>query len=263
MSNQLVKVAKHSDHVVLITMNRLERHHALNHELATRLVEALEDCENDPDVSAVVLTGAGEKAFISGADISKFEDERARAEAVTRYDSISTDFVENLATTEKPTLARINGYCLGGGLNVALCCDLRVASEGSQFGIPAAKLGLGYGYKNFRRLVDVVGLANAIEITFTGERIGTTRAYEMGMINRVTAKATLDDTVNAMTDTITANAPLTVRAFKISALEHAKDPADRDLKRSRDAVNTCFSSADYIEGRRAFMDKRKPRFTGQ
>ena len=246
-----------------IVFNNPARHNAVSLEMWQSADDALRRFQYDDTVRLIAITGAGEKAFISGADISKFEDERAQAEAVTRYDSVSTDFVDNLATTEKPTLARINGYCLGGGLNVALCCDLRIASEGSQFGIPAAKLGLGYGYKNFRRLVDVIGLANANEITFTGERIGTMRAYEIGMINRVTAKAALDNIVNAMTGTITANAPLTVRAFKINALEHAKDPTDRDLKRSQDAVNTCFNSADYIEGRRAFMDKRKPNFTGQ
>lgn len=246
-----------------IVFNNPARHNAVSLEMWQGADDALRRFQADDTVRLIAITGAGEKSFISGADISKFEDERAQAEAVAKYDSVSTGFVEDLATTEKPTLARINGYCLGGGLNVALCCDLRIAAEGSQFGIPAAKLGLGYSYKNFRRLVDVIGLANAREITFTGERIDTTRAHEMGLLNRVVTKAALDDTVNTMTETIAANAPLTVRAFKINALEHAKDPADRDLKRSRDAVKACFDSADYIEGRRAFMDKRKPNFRGQ
>ena len=256
-------LTKQTGAVGWIVFNNPERHNAVSLEMWQSADDALRDFQSDGTVRLIAITGAGEKSFISGADISRFEDERAQAEAVSKYDNVSTDFVENLATSEKPTLARINGYCIGGGLNVALCCDLRVASEDSQFGIPAAKLGLGYSYKNFRRLVDVIGLANANEITFTGERIGTTRAHEMGLLNRVVAKAALDDTINLMTDTIAANAPLTVRAFKINALEHAKDPADRNLKRSRDAVKACFNSEDYIEGRRAFMDKRKPNFRGQ
>jgi enoyl-CoA hydratase len=245
-----------------IVFNNPARHNAVSLEMWQGADDALHRFQADDGVRLIAITGAGEKSFISGADISKFEDERAQAEAVAKYDKVSTGFVEALATTEKPTLARINGYCLGGGLNVALCCDLRIAAEGSQFGIPAAKLGLGYSYKNFRRLVDVIGLANAREITFTGERIDTTRAYQMGLLNRVVDRARLDETVTGMTETIAANAPLTVRAFKINALEHAKDPADRDIRRTRDAVKACFDSEDYIEGRRAFMDKRKPEFKG-
>ncbi|MDA0369511.1 MAG: enoyl-CoA hydratase [Proteobacteria bacterium] len=248
--------------VAWIVFNNPARHNAVSLEMWQGAADALRGFMDDESVRLIGITGAGEKAFISGADISKFEDERAQAEAVKKYDAISTGFVEALATIEKPTLARINGYCLGGGLNVALCCDLRIASADSQFGIPAAKLGLGYVYKNFRRLADIVGLAHAREITFTGERIDAARAYEMGLVTRVVPKARLDDEVTKMTETIAANAPLTVRAFKINALEHAKDPADRDLRRSRDAVKACFDSQDYVEGRRAFMEKRPPQFKG-
>ena len=246
--------------VAWIVFNNPERHNAVSLDMWQGAFDALTGYKADPTIRLIGITGAGDKAFISGADISKFEDERAQAEAVKKYDQVSTGFVEALATIEKPTLARIDGYCLGGGLNVALCCDLRIASEDSQFGIPAAKLGLGYVYKNFRRLADVVGLAHARDITFTGERIGAARAYQMGLITRMVPKTGLDDAVAKMTDTIAANAPLTVRAFKINALEHAKDPADRDLGRSRDAVKACFESQDYVEGRRAFMEKRKPAF---
>ena len=248
--------------VAWIVFNNPARHNAVSLEMWQGAADALRGFTDDKSVRLIGITGAGEKSFISGADISKFEDERAKAEAVKKYDTISTGFVEALATIEKPTLARINGYCLGGGLNVALCCDLRIASADSQFGIPAAKLGLGYVYKNFRRLADIVGLAHAREITFTGVRIDAARAYEMGLVTRVVPKARLDDEVTKMTVTIAANAPLTVRAFKINALEHAKDPADRDLRRSRDAVKACFDSQDYVEGRRAFMEKRPPQFKG-
>lgn len=246
-----------------IVFNNPARHNAVSLEMWQGAHEALRTFADDGTIRLIGITGAGERAFISGADISKFESERAQAEAVETYNATSAAFVEALAEIEKPTLARINGYCLGGGLNIAICCDLRVASDNSQFGIPAAKLGLGYGYKGFRRLADVVGLAHAREITFLGERIRADRAHQMGLVTRVVAKADLDAEVEAVCATIAGNAPLTVRAFKIAALEHAKDPADRDLERSAEAVKACFDSDDYKEGRAAFMDKRKPNFQGR
>jgi enoyl-CoA hydratase len=246
-----------------IVFNNPERHNAVSLEMWQGAHDAMRAFMDDDAIRLIGITGAGDRAFISGADISKFESERAQAEAVKKYDSTSAAFVDALASVEKPTLARINGYCLGGGLNIAICCDLRIASDDSQFGIPAAKLGLGYGYKGFRRLADVVGLAHAREIAFLGERFDAARAHHMGLITRLVPKARLDDEVARICDTITGNAPLTVRAFKIAALEHAKDPADRDLQRSQDAVKACFESDDYKEGRRAFMEKRKPNFQGR
>jgi len=246
-----------------IVFNNPERHNAVSLEMWQGAHDALNRFVDDDAIRLIGITGAGEKSFISGADISKFEDERAQAAAVEKYNSTSAAFVDALAETEKPTLARINGYCLGGGLNIAICCDLRIASADSQFGIPAVKLGLGYGYKGFRRLADVVGLAHAREITFLGERIKAERAHQMGLVTRVVPKDELDAETDGVCETIAGNAPLTVRAFKIAALEHAKDPGDRDLQRSADAVKACFDSADYEEGRAAFMEKRKPAFKGR
>ena len=163
----------------------------------------------------------------------------------------------------KPTIAMIRGYCIGGGLGLAVCCDLRICSDNSRFAVPAAKLGLGYSYAGLRRLVDVVGPAFAREIFFTARQFDTEEARAMGLVNRVVPEAELEAYVKNYAETIAGNAPLTVKAVKYIVGEVTKDESKRNLARCAEMVDQCFASNDFIEGRRAFMEKRKPAFTGK
>jgi enoyl-CoA hydratase/carnithine racemase len=222
----------------------------------------LADFAADKAVRVVVLTGAGGKAFVSGADISKFESERSSKEAIERYNQ--TVDKANTAVFEfpKPTIAMIRGYCIGGGVGLALCCDLRICSDNSKFGVPAAKLGLGYGLKGIKKLVDVVGPSFAKEIYFTARQFTAAEALQMGLINRVLPGEELEKYVQDYADTISGNAPLTVNSVKFIVGETVKSANERNVKKCDELVAQCFASKDYIEGRQAFMEKRKPAFTG-
>jgi len=199
---------------------------------------------------------------VSGADISKFESERSSKEAVDRY-NVAVDKA-NTAVYEfpKPTIAMIRGYCIGGGVGLALCCDLRICSDNSKFGVPAAKLGLGYGFSGIKKLVDVVGPSFAKEIFFTARQFTALEALQMGLVNRVLGEAELEKYVKDYAETISGNAPLTVDAVKYIVGEAVKPESKRDLKKCAELVAQCFASNDYKEGRKAFMEKRKPAFTG-
>jgi len=151
---------------------------------------------------------------------------------------------------------------LGGGLGLATCCDLRICSDNSGFAVPAAKLGLGYGYNGLKRLVDIVGPAFAKEIFYTARQFDANEALVMGLVNRVVPAAELETYVKSVTDMICANAPLTIKAVKFTVGEILKDESRRNLARSTELVEQCFTSRDYTEGRTAFMEKRKPVFTG-
>ena len=222
----------------------------------------MSDFAKDDAIRVVVITGAGGKAFVSGADISRFESERANEEAQARYNEIVARANDSLYDFPKPTIAMIRGYCIGGGLGLAVCCDLRICSDNSKFAIPAAKLGLGYGYPGIKRLSDLVGPSFAKEIFYTARQFDAAEALAMGLINRVVPGDKLEAYVKDYTDTISANAPLTVNGVKFIANQTAVDADKRDLDRCAALVKRCFDSQDYIEGRRAFMEKRKPAFTG-
>jgi enoyl-CoA hydratase/carnithine racemase len=245
-----------------LIFNNPERHNAVSLEMWEAASGMLADFAADKNVRVVVLTGAGGKAFVSGADISKFESERASKEAIDRYNE--TVDRANTAVFEfpKPTIAMIRGYCIGGGVGLALCCDLRICSDNSKFGVPAAKLGLGYGFKGIKKLVDVVGPSFAKEIFFTARQFTATEALQMGLVNRVLPEAELEKYVKDYADTISANAPLTVNSVKYIVGEAVKSASERNLKKCEELVAQCFASSDYIEGRKAFMEKRKPVFTG-
>jgi enoyl-CoA hydratase/carnithine racemase len=245
-----------------ITFNNPEKRNAVSLEMWQAAERALDEFEGDDAIRVVVLSGAGEKAFVSGADISKFESERAGAEAVAHYNATTGRFYQKLTAFPKPTIAAITGTCVGGGMALAVCCDLRICGQGSRFSIPAAKLGLGYGFAGLKRLVDVVGPAFAKEMFFTARLFSAAEAYEMRLVNRVLPDAEVAPYAADYALTITRNAPLTVGAVKAIVGEVVKDPAERDLARCALLVEACFASQDYIEGRRAFLEKRPPVFTG-
>ena len=220
----------------------------------------LETFESDPAVRVIVLTGAGGRAFVSGADISKFEDERATLEAVTEYNAAVDRFSTTLLSGTKPTIAMIRGFCLGGGVGIAVCCDLRIANEAARFAVPAAKLGLGYGYENVRRIVDLVGPQFATEMLLTARQFDAPEAARAGLINRAVADGDIERTVRELAEIIAGNAPLTSQAVKRILRELRSERPD--VNACDALVKKCFESADYREGRQAFMEKRKPEFRG-
>ena len=242
--------------------NNPEKHNAVSLEMWDAASRIMSDFGKDDAIRVVVITGAGGKAFVSGADISRFESERANEDAQARYNEIVARANDSLYDFPKPTIAMIRGYCIGGGLGLAVCCDLRICSDNSTFAIPAAKLGLGYGYPGIKRLSDLVGPSFAKEIFYTARQFNAAEAQTMGLVNRVVPADQLEGYVKGYADTIGGNAPLTVNAVKFIANQTVADEHKRDLARCADLVKRCFASKDYIEGRRAFMEKRKPAFTG-
>ena len=258
------KMAAHKDkHVGWITFNNPARHNAVSLEMWQGLADIANDFARDDDIRVVVVHGAGGKAFVSGADISEFAEQRDSAEATQRYDAVAQQGMQALKNLKKPTLAMIQGYCIGGGVAVALNCDIRIAADHSRFAVPAAKLGLGYEFDGVRKLVDVVGPSFAQEIFFTARQFTAPEALAMGLINRMVPQEELLDYVTHYADTIAANAPLTVASIKTIVGEIVKDASLRNLALCDELVAQCFNSADFTEGRTAFMEKRKAVFTGR
>lgn len=257
------KILSHvADGVGHIVFNNPEKRNAVSLEMWQAVDRALDAFAADPAVSVVVLSGAGGKAFVSGADVSKFENERATQEAVARYSEVTAAVYAKMQAFAKPTIARIQGYCVGGGVALALCCDMRICEEGSKFAVPAAKLGLGYSVANVKRAVDILGPSNTKEVFFTARMFTAVEAQGMGLVNRVVPEVQLDDYVADYAARIAANAPLTIAAIKATVAALAKDESERDIERCTAMIKACFASQDYIEGRRAFMEKRAPKFTG-
>ncbi len=244
-----------------LVFNNPERRNAVSIDMWEAIPRVLDDFAADAAIRVVVLTGAGDKAFASGADISQFEKERSSAEQVARYDEIGQKAQVRLKDYDKPTIAMIRGYCLGGGLNIANLCDLRVAADDARFGIPAARMGLGYRAGSMKQLVDLVGPAYAREIMITARQFSAAEAKQIGLVHKVVPVAELERATREYCDMIAANAPLTVRAAKRIIREVTA--TDYDAAACAAWVKECFESEDYKEGRRAFMEKRKPVFQGK
>jgi len=246
-----------------IRFNNPARHNALSVDMWEAVPPLLRVAQDDDRVRLVVFSGAGEKAFVSGADISQFEDMRAAREAVTRYEAMAEQALMSIHDFPKPTLACIRGFCLGGGVNVAISCDIRIASDGSVFSIPAARLGLGYRYSAMKNLVDLIGPGAAKDLFFTARRIDAAEAQALGLVTRVSTVEGLDELLAEYTKALADNAPLTVAAGKAITREILKPSPELDQALCASLIRGCFESADYTEGRTAFMQKRKPVFTGR
>jgi enoyl-CoA hydratase/carnithine racemase len=256
-------IGRHAGNVGHLIFNNPAKLNAVSLDMWEKAFTVLQGFASDPDIRAVVVSGTGGRAFVSGADISKFESERASEEAAARYAETSTKAYEALYHFPKPTIAKINGYCIGGGMNLAACCDLRFCNEGAKFGVPAAKLALGYGYAPIRRAAEIIGLSRTMEMIYTARQFSAKEAYDIGLVNRVLPDGELDDVVAETCAQIAGNAPLTIALAKASAREIGKPESERDLAKLVAMSKACFISADYAEGRKAFMEKRKPKFEGK
>jgi enoyl-CoA hydratase/carnithine racemase len=248
--------------IAVVTFNNPGKRNALSSEIRAALPGLLGALQADGEVRAVILTGAGDKAFASGADISEFAERRTSPAARAEYDRGQEAIYDALASLEKPVIAMIRGFCLGQGLLTAVRADIRIASDDSQFGIPAARLGLGPRFTSVTALVGLVGPARAAEILFTARRFPAAEALQMGLVNRVVPAAGLRDEVMSLAQGITRNAPLTVAACKAAIREVGLSPDRRDVAKVEAMSEACFASDDYREGQRAFAEKRPPAFTG-
>ena len=246
-----------------IVFNNPARHNALSVDMWGAVPALLKQAEADSRVRLVVFSGAGDKAFVSGADISQFEDQRAAAAAVKHYEALAEDALMAIYDCPKPTLACIRGWCIGGGVNVAIGCDMRIAASDAMFSIPAARLGLGYRYSALKNLVDLIGVGPAKDLFFTARRIDAAEALRLGLVTRVAPVPELPALLAEYTGALADNAPLTVMAGKAIVAEILKPSPDLDMARCRELILGCFESEDYAEGRRAFMDKRRPVFKGR
>ena len=248
--------------VLHIRFNNPAKHNALSVDMWEAVPQLLAKAAKDDNVRVVVLSGEGGKSFISGADISQFEDMRAAKEAVKRYEAMAEAALQGIYEFEKPTVACISGYCIGGGVNVAISCDIRIASSNSVFSVPASRLGLGYRYSAMKNLTQLVGPGFAKDIFFTGRRLDAAEALRIGLINRVAEAQGLDALLAEYTTAIGTGAPLTIKAGKRIIRDVLKRD-DADMELAKKLILDCFESEDYAEGRKAFMEKRKPAFKGK
>jgi|LNFM01.1.fsa_nt_gb enoyl-CoA hydratase/carnithine racemase len=244
-----------------ITIDNEPRLNAFTRAMWAAIPEHFAAADADPDVRVIIVTGAGTKAFSAGADISEFGDNRTGA-AARAYDEINHAAYEAVLATAKPTIAMVNGYCMGGACELAICCDLRVASEKASFAVPSAKLSLGYNPRWIKPMLAVMSAATVKEMLFTGRRYMAHEAYGMGLLNFMYPPEELLDETLHLANEIADNAPLSIKAAKASVDALTANPETADLAALDAKVLACFDSEDFKEGTRAFMEKRKPVFRG-
>ena len=247
-----------------IVFNQPEKRNAVSQEMWQQMPEHVGDLAADDAIRVVILRGAGEQAFVAGADISQFKDRRRNMADEEEYRRISAQGQEALARLGKPLLAMIHGYCVGGGVGIAITCDIRIAADDARFGIPAARLGLGYHYRGMEKLMTLVGPAYTKEIFFTARTDFTAQdALRMGLVNQVVPRAELLGYTREYAQRIARNAPLTLRSAKTTVEQLLRPSAERDLALLDKLLADCFNSQDYQEGVRAFSEKRRPEFQGR
>ncbi|HEY1290572.1 MAG TPA: enoyl-CoA hydratase [Burkholderiales bacterium] len=246
-----------------IVFSQPAKRNAINGAMWRGIPQAMAQFDADPEVRCVAFRGAGTEAFASGADISEFEEIRAQKSSVAEYDGLLDQVLHSIQDSRKPSVAMIYGFCMGGGLEVALACDLRYCGRSAQFGIPAARLGLAYNVEGHKRLVETVGHARAREIMFLGRRYNAEEGFAMGLVNQVFHDAELESEAGRIIAQLCDNAPLSIANSKTIIEEYVKAsgaPSEADMTA---AIERCAKSGDYQEGRRAFMEKRKPAFKGK
>ena len=250
-------------HVARVIINRPQRRNAVSFAAWQSLAASFDNLAADPAVRVVVLTGAGDRAFCAGNDISEFAAKRSTPEQVEAYDAVIAHAYEVIRGIEKPLVARVQGSAVGGGFELMQLCDLRIAGAGARFAMTPARLGLGYTLDDVQLLVDRIGATAAREMLFTGRLFDAAEAERRGFVNRVVPDAELDAAVQACAAEIAGNAPLAIRAIKVAIGEALKPPADRDRARCDALAAACNASEDYREGQRAFAERRSPQFRGR
>ena len=255
-------IAKKENNIGWMIINNPERRNAISLEMREAMTQVFVEYEKDPDIRVLIIKGHGGKAFISGADISEFKEVRNNYEAEKLYAKATDVMTSAMNAFSKPIIAMIEGYCVGGGVATAIAADIRIAADNTKYAIPAAKLGLAYGFDNLRQLVELVGPANAKRILFTADMLDANTAHHMGLINEIVEVDKLEQYVIDTANRISINAPLTIMASK-ERVKHILRSEVSDLKKLDQLSEQCFNSNDFKEGREAFMEKRKPNFTGK
>ena len=256
-------IAEVDGHIGWMIFNNPAKRNAISIEMWEAVEKILTTFEEDDNIRLIVMKGAGDKAFVSGADISQFEKSRSDASAAQEYEKISASARDKLANLKKPLIAMIQGYCLGGGMGIALHADIRIASEDSQLGIPAARLSIAYSFDYINKLTNLVGPSFAKHILFTAKRLTAQEALQIGLVNQVTSVDDLEQVIRDYANVISENAPLSIMASKFSVDQTREDESKRNMDRIKEMSQICFNSHDYAEGRKAFMEKRKPEFKGE
>ena len=258
------KMMSHSEGSVgWMIFDQQAKYNAVTYDMRRAIPDILEKFENDDEVRIVIVAGAGDKAFISGSDVSQFGEKRSSKDMIKLYDEASEQANSAMQDFPKPLIAMIQGYCLGAGVLTAMLCDFRIAADNSVFGLPPAKLGLGFGFGGVDNLVKLIGPAYASEMLFTGNRYTAEQAMKMGLVNEIVPHTELEQTVVESAEIIALNAPLTIKLLKTSIQNTQLDESQRDMQKVQAQIDACFESEDYQEGRKAFMEKRRPNFKGR